>query len=428
MVDVLLRYAPPGPDGSQVTFRVSRVPAEKKVSALRKAFLRAFAQKHGGSPTVEKLLRCADGAVLSEAATVGEALPRGEAVEVLWTAATPEPPAAAPPAPRAARGAERARAAGRGRARASSARAAARCGNEALARGDRAGALAAYARAVTALDACAAPRAYGRARRRAPRCRRGLRRGRRLRHPRRRTARARRAEARGARGPEARGARGGAAAAEPRAARTAVAAAVEVPEGAKLGPLRVGFLGFDGRPRWGTFGPRDVGRRVDRAALEDDARAPPARRVAPRRARGGGGVTWRGDAESHVLLRAVVSEAERARLEAIILALKDAARPAEPGGRGASSRATTTTLAHCDSLRPVIDRRAVDVDDGDAWAFLASKREHETTVSAAAARASSSASAGPSPREVPPADRAETRRRRGAPGPVSKTPGRNSEF
>ena len=84
MVDVLLRYAPPGPDGSQVTFRVSRVPAEKKVSALRKAFLRAFAQKHGGSPTVEKLLRCADGAVLSEAATVGEALPRGEAVEVLW--------------------------------------------------------------------------------------------------------------------------------------------------------------------------------------------------------------------------------------------------------------------------------------------------------------------------------------------------------
>ena len=42
-------------------------------------------------------------------------------------------------------------------------------------------------------------------------------------------------------------------------------------------------------------------------------------------------------------------------------------------------------LAHCDSLRPVIDRRAVDVDDGDAWAFLASKREHETTVSEAAA-------------------------------------------
>ena len=95
MVDVLLRYAPPGPDGSQVTFRVSRVPAEKKVSALRKAFLRAFAQKHGGSPTVEKLLRCADGAVLSEAATVGEALPRGEAVEVLWTAATPARTAAA---------------------------------------------------------------------------------------------------------------------------------------------------------------------------------------------------------------------------------------------------------------------------------------------------------------------------------------------
>ncbi|KAH8052948.1 hypothetical protein JL721_10768 [Aureococcus anophagefferens] len=243
MVDVLLRYAPPGPDGSQVTFRVSRVPAEKKVSALRKAFLRAFAQKHGGSPTVEKLLRCADGAVLSEAATL----------------------------------------------------------------------------------------------------------------------------------------------------------------------------------------------------------------------RGGGGVTWRGDAESHVLLRAVVSEAERARLEAIILALKDrgALRPNPSGPRrffarydhdvlpslgaadadgpadleGADLFATAANLferaggfvhrhtdayaaatggeraagdapsaardhlrcnialrlAHCDSLRPVIDRRAVDVDDGDAWAFLASKREHETTVSEAAA-------------------------------------------
>ncbi|KAH8061148.1 hypothetical protein JL722_4447 [Aureococcus anophagefferens] len=255
MVDVLLRYAPPGPDGSQVTFRVSRVPAEKKVSALRKAFLRAFAQKHGGSPTVEKLLRCADGAVLSEAATVGEAL-RGEAVEVLWTAATPEPPAAAPP--RAAR-------------------------------------------------AAPAPRRW---------------------------------------------------------------------------PGRRGHA-------W---------RRVE--------------------LRGGGGVTWRGDAESHVLLRAVVSEAERARLEAIILALKDRGARPNPAGRGASSRATTTTcsvlgaadadgpadlegadlfataanlferhaaLAHCDSLRPVIDRRAVDVDDGDAWAFLASKREHETTVSEAAA-------------------------------------------
>ena len=274
-----------------------------------------------------------------------------------------------------------------------------------------------------------------------------------------------------------------------RAARNAVAAAVEVPEGAKLGPLRVGFLGFDGRPRWGTFGPRDVGRRVDRAALEDDApraRPPPYawRRV---ELRGGGGVTWRGDAESHVVLRAVVSEAERARLEAIILALKDrgALRPNPSGPRrffarydhdvlpslgaadadgpadleGADLFATAANLvervtrrveralgldyrrgardatlsrtlsvveaggfvhrhtdayaaatggeraagdapsaardhlrcnialrlAHCDSLRPVIDRRAVDVDDGDAWAFLASKREHETTVSEAAA-------------------------------------------
>jgi len=40
-------------------------------------------------------------------------------------------------------------------------------------------------------------------------------------------------------------------------------------------------------------------------------------------------------------------------------------------------------LAHCPSLRPIIDRRPVDLDDGDAWAFYASEFEHETAVNEA---------------------------------------------
>ena len=37
-------------------------------------------------------------------------------------------------------------------------------------------------------------------------------------------------------------------------------------------------------------------------------------------------------------------------------------------------------LAHGPSLRPVIARRPVDLADGDAWAFEASRFEHETPV------------------------------------------------
>lgn len=131
-MDVVLRY---DYDGCVVTLRVASVPATKRVRALRKAFLRAFASKHPNesAPIVGGLRY--NGAPLDEDATVGAALPAGDApraIDVAW-APPPEELAAAAKDPMAA------------------AADAAKAGRDAHGRGDYRRALQSYAAAAAAL-------------------------------------------------------------------------------------------------------------------------------------------------------------------------------------------------------------------------------------------------------------------------------------